>query len=187
MMDFQRVSDIAGRLAALKFFPSDDAARLAIMEMIGDMAETEDQVLWLVKRMLSLYNEWPGPKELRALFCSRWTPRDGLLAYTEVYTFLNGGYPAESKPAAVSRRLPAAPEAGPVCPASQVVIDELVEALPRMPAAKPVGDRFESLLSAVVTAPADRPLPPAPTPQVITAEDVQREVEKLHARKNAGA
>jgi hypothetical protein len=194
MMDFQRIAEIAGGLAALKFFPVDDHARLAIMEMIGDMAENEDQVQWLVKRMLSLFNEWPGPKELRALFCSRWTPRDGLLAYTEVYTFLNGGYPNPANPPKEPRALPeprallASSDATPICAESQAVIDELVQAMPRMPAAVPIGDALEARLREVLMGPIDRPQPPAPTPQIITETDVQRAVEQLHAKRlNGGA
>jgi hypothetical protein len=72
-------------------------------------------------------------------------------------------------------------------PESQSIVDELAGAIPEMPVGVPGGGAFEARLRALLTPPADRPLPPAPTAQIISAEDVQREVEKLHARKNAGA
>src|SRR5690349_7814500 len=76
----------------LKFFPSDREARAAIVEMICEMASDECQVEWLVARALRLYNEWPGPRELRAAFCSKFRPRDGINAYSTVYL---DGIPSE--------------------------------------------------------------------------------------------
>lgn len=94
-MNFDAVTESLARLSVLKFFPTDIAARLALVRLVGDFATSEAQVEWLVNRMLSLYNEWPGPKELRALFCSRYKPKDGIEAKSE--KFLEG-IPSEKQP-----------------------------------------------------------------------------------------
>ena len=71
----------------------------------------------------------------------------------------------------------------PLCEESATLIRILVEALPQMPQARPVGNRFEERLRNLLTPPMDRPLSPAPAPQVITAEDVERAVEELHLKQ----
>ena len=90
-MNVKRITDILGRLALLKYFPSDPAARLALVEIVCGMLHpiwdtwdgapgewtAERQAEWLVRRMLKLYAEWPGIGELRACYCSRFSPRDG--------------------------------------------------------------------------------------------------------------
>jgi hypothetical protein len=90
-MNFERVAELCAELTLLRFFPSDESARLAIVRMVGEMAANEEQVRWLVRRTLDLWNEWPGPLELRAVFCSRFKPRDGKNAYSERFT---NGIPA---------------------------------------------------------------------------------------------
>jgi hypothetical protein len=44
------------------------------------MCSNEDQVRWLVPRVLAICNEWPGPLVLRQIFCSRFKPADGISA-----------------------------------------------------------------------------------------------------------
>jgi hypothetical protein len=98
-IDIAKIASVLGELAVLKFFPSDDGARAAILRIVVEMigadptVSPEDQVEWLVKRMTNgLYNEWPGPREFRACFCSRFKPRDGITAYSGVYA---DGIPSE--------------------------------------------------------------------------------------------
>jgi hypothetical protein len=92
-MNFRNINDMVAELSVLKFFPSEAAARLAIVRMVGEMARSEDQIRWLIRRMTSgLYAEWPGPGELRACFCSRFPPKDGINAYSSVYL---DGIPSE--------------------------------------------------------------------------------------------
>lgn len=95
MVTVAKVGVYIARLAMLKFFPTDPEARTSIVGMVCEMADNDEQVDWLTRRMLVLYNEWPGPKELRALFCSRHKPKDGIEAKSE--KFLEG-VPSEKKP-----------------------------------------------------------------------------------------
>lgn len=96
MTNFEKTNVTVSALAVLKFFPATAPARLTLVRLVRDFATSDEQVTWLVARMLVLYNSWPGPRELRALFCSRYAPRDGIEAKSEVYP---DGYPSEKKAA----------------------------------------------------------------------------------------
>ena len=84
--------------------------------MAGRMASSEEEIEWLVDRMTisGLYSEWPGPGEMRACFCSKFRPKDGISATSSVYP---DGLPSEraaepilpmlppGRPVTASRRL----------------------------------------------------------------------------------
>lgn len=126
-MNFDTVADIIADLSILRFFPNEPAARLAIVRMAGEMADNEEQVRWLVRRTLNLHNEWPGPLEFRAVFCSKFRPRDGIEKHSEIYP---DGIPSE-KPA-----VPSLPS-GAVNPRIANIVHELAE-VKSLPAPKPV-------------------------------------------------
>ena len=189
-MEFENIAEIVAKLCLLKFFPNESSARVALMEIIGGMASNEDQVRWLVTSALAIYDEWPGPRELRALFCSRWTPRDGVKAYSQMYVSdeNGGGYPSHIYPPSKYSTLPSPKqvrqiESAPMAPNAQAVIDEAVAKSRKMPKPLRLGDASEKRLNEVLTPPSDRPLPPVPTPQIITQSDIDREVAALRQRK----
>ena len=97
-MNLKRVLEALAGLAMLKYFPSNnDAVLAALARLVVNMCDNEQQVEWLVDRMTSgLYQEWPGPQEMRAVYCSRYKPKDGLNAYSQVYP---DGIPASREPA----------------------------------------------------------------------------------------
>lgn len=74
------VAELCGELTLLRFFPSDENARAAIVLLVGRMCSNEDQVRWLVQRVLSLCNDWPGPLVLRQILCSKFKPADRIEA-----------------------------------------------------------------------------------------------------------
>jgi hypothetical protein len=86
-VNLKRVLEALAGLAMLKFFPANNEAVLAALaRLCVNMCRSEDEVEWLVDRMTSgLYQEWPGPLEMRAVYCSRYKPKDGLNAYSQVY------------------------------------------------------------------------------------------------------
>lgn len=90
----EALASCVGNLGTLKFFPSDPDSRAAIGTLVLDMCSTPEQAEWLGKRMIVLFNEWPGPQELRACFCSRFRPRDGIELYSRAYA---DGIPSESE------------------------------------------------------------------------------------------
>ncbi len=106
MVNVQRATEQIAKLALLKYFPSDVMARAALVQIVCEFAESNEQIEWLVKRALAIFNEWPGPVELRALYCSRWRPVDGTEAYSALFPSdeYGGGFPRD--PA-----LPARPDA----------------------------------------------------------------------------
>jgi hypothetical protein len=68
-------------MAGIKFFPPEAAARGAIANEIAAICWDENQALWLVTRMIRLYQRWPSVSELRRVYCSRYPqPLDGVMA-----------------------------------------------------------------------------------------------------------
>ena len=89
----EAAAQAVSKLSLMAFFPSDSDARSALIWALMQLAETQEQLEWLVERALKLYSRWPGVGELRALYCSRFKPRDGVEAYSEIY---QRGFPHES-------------------------------------------------------------------------------------------
>jgi hypothetical protein len=171
-MNAKFIAEILGGLAILKFFPSDDQARTAIFNLVCSMATTEDQVRWLVKRTVALHNEWPGPKELRAVFCSKFKPRDGVEAHSQIYL---EGIPSE-KPEALTlpvggqKALPSGAEIS-AAPTLGIAIRDLARAKDLTRIGQPV-PRVRDIPLVQITD-ANR----------ITEEDVRREVDRLREQR----
>jgi len=72
-------------MAVIPFFPSDEFAQTTIMNEVAAMCETTQQAQWLVKKMIRIYSSWPGPREMRACFCSKFRPADGFEVGSTVY------------------------------------------------------------------------------------------------------
>ena len=105
MIDMKKAAHSIAALSMLKFFPSDDRARTEITLLVCRMATTNIQVDWLVRRVLDVWNEWEGPKELRALFSYSHMPADGIEAYSALPRFQEG-YPDDPSYVSVSAREP---------------------------------------------------------------------------------
>ena len=186
MVNVKAASKIISELTLMRFFPSEDPARTALVRIICEMAESEDQIRWLVGRMINLYPEWPGPREMRACFCSKFKPKDGIEAHSQVHL---DGIPSE-------KRLEAPPRLAlpPGCkvtadPKIDAVVCEAFAMMPKMLPAKtpPTGEdaRFAKVLHESQTAPCDREPLPGPTPQIITQADIDDAVRKLREDKEA--
>jgi hypothetical protein len=107
-MNPEEVLDMVGELSILKYFPSDPAARIAVARLAATMANDRNQIRWLITRMTSgLYSEWPGPGEMRACFCSRYKPKDGIDIGSSVYV---DGIPSERPQLAAPPRKALPPE-----------------------------------------------------------------------------
>jgi hypothetical protein len=87
--------EVTNELSILRFFPSGGQARAAISELLMQFCSTDAQARWLVRRVWALYSEWPGPRELRAVFCSKFPPADGIEADSTDARFLETGIPSE--------------------------------------------------------------------------------------------
>jgi hypothetical protein len=85
-MNPETILNLASELRCLKFFPAEAGVLNAIVRLLGNMCETEDQVRWLIHRMTGgIYAEWPGVAEIRACYCSKYRPKDGITVYSSVY------------------------------------------------------------------------------------------------------
>ncbi len=80
---------------ALSFAPTTPAARGVITSLVMEMCETTEQLVYVVKRTLSLHTKWDtcGVPGLRQILCSKYRPKDGyVITATESYP---DGIPAE--------------------------------------------------------------------------------------------
>ena len=95
MIDGKKATDIVGRLAVLPYFPAatEKDARAEIVLIACKMAGDIDRLRWLVSRACEVWDQWHGPRELRALLCSRFRPADGIEADTALKRFVDDGYP----------------------------------------------------------------------------------------------
>ena len=192
MVNVAAVTRALGRLTLMKYFPAEDAARTALVEMVCGMIDHEDQAEWLAKRMLQIYREWPGPYEMRACFCSRYKPMDGINAYSEIYA--NGLPPdpsAPPRPEIAAPKLKALP-AGYTKRLSMSnwkrAIQELAEKCKMPFAPHPLSDQFARMLHEIETAPPGRREPEELRPinlnfKRIDQSDVDRAVHELHERQ----
>lgn len=94
----------------LSYFPpvTSPLARAAIANEIRGMCASGDEANWLVGRMAKLYQNWPGTREMRIVYCSKHRPLDGFEMMAGVSDFYPEGIPSEnpSLPAAEMKFLP---------------------------------------------------------------------------------
>ena len=76
----QEVKAAVAELSMLRFFPSDVAARAGVASLLARMVDAPERLRWLVRAMVDEVGTWEGPKELRAVYCSRFRPADGVEA-----------------------------------------------------------------------------------------------------------
>jgi hypothetical protein len=118
------------------------------------MATEEAQVEWLVQRAVSLYAEWPGAREIRACFCSKFRPADGLSVGSTVYL---DGIPSEKR---------IDPPALLALPPGHVVLLAAAKDLNRVPRRVPVLD-----------------VPTNPDYKPFTQSDIDRAVNELREKR----
>ena len=85
-MNPAEIVEILQELRVLPYFPNDEYVLNSLVKLCGSMCRSLAEVQWLVNRMTSgIYTQWPGPAEMRACFCCRYRPKDGVSAYSSVY------------------------------------------------------------------------------------------------------
>jgi len=89
----EAVEQATAEICLMPFFPSSDVhARAMVLRYFFDLCNDDEQVLWLAKRYVTLFTKWAGLRELRAVACSKFKPRDGVEVYSETYI---DGIPSE--------------------------------------------------------------------------------------------
>ncbi len=193
-----KVLEMVEELRCLKFFPNDAAVLNAIVRLCGKMCADEEQVRWLIDRITSgIYSEWPGIAEVRACFCARYKPKDGITVCSTVF---RRSLPPD--PTAPPRPEIAAPKRLALPPGHEVTVDPELEASiqklaekVKPPAPHPLVTQFQYMLAEITTAPRDRRAPEASKPvnlnfKPIDETDIARAVQENHerdARKAAAA
>ena len=76
------VEQLAGLMTMV---PSLDLARLAIARELSEFVCDPEELAWLVREAPLRYPAWPGIREIRALYCARFSPRDGVVVSSWVY------------------------------------------------------------------------------------------------------
>lgn len=76
--ELDEITQLVAELGSLNYFPADLDSRRGITRDIVAMAWNIEQVRWLIARMRSMYEDWPGPRVMREIFCNRFPPRDNV-------------------------------------------------------------------------------------------------------------
>jgi hypothetical protein len=87
MITPEMAMESCGRLAALRFFPSEPGARAEIAGLLMRIVVKPEQLEWLVRTMIDQVGEWKGTRELRAVFCTRFKPADGIEEWSQISGF----------------------------------------------------------------------------------------------------
>lgn len=155
-------------LKGLKFFPKGAIPLRGLAAICAAMTDDIERIRWVVKRLLTLYDEWPGPREFRAVYCSRWRPLDGQEAWSSHFP---DGLPSE-KPPAPPNLLPPGVNPGDKPTVDPAQIDRTMQTLAR------AKDMNRSLKLS-----RPRELPPNRNFTPITQADIDRELEKRMAER----
>lgn len=148
-------------LRGFRYYPKEnDQFDALVGELLLDMCPSAEAAAWVVRRAFQLWNsEWKGPKELRALLCSKYRPADGVSGFTELFP---EGIPSERglpSPPSYFKRLPP----GSVTSNLQLVSGATQEIVPgphrmeelpeRTPEERRQHQAFERLLEETITDP----------------------------------
>lgn len=169
-LEVRQVAALVTELSVMAYFPPDIEARKAIAQELVRICPNLTEARWLVMRFAQLYNRWPGLRELRAVYCSRNRPRDGV----EINSLdFPDGVPSPPPGSELAWVLPAPEQPTPLLPAGhQYSADIEMENSVRQVAA-----------SSLRTRPPRKPEPPVnPNFKPITQADIDRAVEE-HRQK----
>lgn len=76
--------EVVSALSALRFFPFKETSTIdCIAWVVFEMCNTKEEAYWLKDEVLLAWNDWPGPRDLRALFCQKFQPKDGIVVSLE--------------------------------------------------------------------------------------------------------
>lgn len=81
--DIMKVVDLF--IEMVPFFPNSVAARCAVCEEVYSFVSTQEQLEWFSKAFRQIAGtKWMGEPMLRAVFCTRYEPADGIMPKVEV-------------------------------------------------------------------------------------------------------
>jgi hypothetical protein len=90
------VERAAGRIFLMPFFPSSsETDRATVVDELLCMVQSDAEALWLAYRLVQVFTKgWPGIGEMRALYCKRFKPKDGIELYSQQFP---DGFPSEKQ------------------------------------------------------------------------------------------
>jgi len=80
-MTAQQLREAVSELHVLKFWPKGESEDLTIMSFLDRLVSTPQQLRWLVNTLIDQVGTYDGTDQIRAVFCSQFTPKDGVQAY----------------------------------------------------------------------------------------------------------
>lgn len=63
------------------FWAAEAGGRASVMLLLAKLCNTKRELNWLVEEVVNKIGTWPGPKELRGIFCTKFDPADGIDAW----------------------------------------------------------------------------------------------------------
>ena len=90
------VERAAGRIFLMPFFPSSsETDRATVVDELLCMVHSDAEALWLAYRLVQVFTKgWPGIGEMRALYCKRFKPKDGIELHSQQFP---DGFPSEKQ------------------------------------------------------------------------------------------
>ena len=99
------ISAAVGSLSAIPWFPREDGARTMIADALARLCSDSRSCFELVRRMLDMYREWPGVREMRICYCALvGPPLSGEDLHLAVSEFYPDGFGPAIPPAVVPRK-----------------------------------------------------------------------------------
>lgn len=74
----EQIAAAVEELAAIPFFPKESGAQFAIMRAMERFVRGPRELRWLIDTAVGKMREWKGVAELRGLYCTRFSPIDGI-------------------------------------------------------------------------------------------------------------
>ncbi len=75
------------KMGMLQFWPADEGTRAQIGLFLAGMCGSRESLEWLTTQLLNRVGNWPGPLEVRGIYCSRFPPADRQNAYATIGEF----------------------------------------------------------------------------------------------------
>ena len=66
-------------ISTIPFAPTGEIERYSLMDLLGRLCDDDPaHIAWLGEKMAGSYAKWPGQVSIRAVWCTRFPPADGV-------------------------------------------------------------------------------------------------------------
>jgi hypothetical protein len=65
-------------MSILKYFPMDEIQHRVMADFLRKLCGHVEGLSWLVSQLVNRVGEWPGPAQVRGIYCTRFKPKDGI-------------------------------------------------------------------------------------------------------------